>query len=109
MSVLVLAQRDIPLAGLPESVMYVPFATAFDAAISLKATDAPAVIVSDGMDIEDLEALAIVVRERPGQCIEVRFERWDGESPSPLSAACRGVISGFGPNGVRQAVAVLSA
>lgn len=107
MSVLLLVQRDAGLPAPAGDTMYVPFATAFDAVIALKATDAPAVIVSNGLDIEDLEALATAVRERSGECIEVRFERWDGESQSPLSGACRGVISGFGADGVREAVRLL--
>jgi hypothetical protein len=50
-------------------------------------------------------ASAVTASGRP--CIEVRSERWDGESPSPLSAACRGVISGFGVDAARQAAAAL--
>ncbi len=48
------------------------------------------------------------VAGRSSRCIEVRAERWDGHSPSPLSAACRGVISGFGLNGIHAAVKLLS-
>lgn len=107
MSVLILAQREIQLAQVPAGMMYLPFATAFDAAVALRASDAPAAIVSEGLDIEDIEVLASVVRERDGPCIEVRFARWDGESISPLSAACRGVISGFGANGLGQAISLL--
>jgi hypothetical protein len=66
-----------------------------------------AVLVSDGLPSKDLERLseAVVACGRP--VIEVRSERWDGQSPSPLSAACRGVISGFGEGGVAAAVGVL--
>ena len=83
--------------------MFVPFQTAFDAVVALKASDAPAVLLTDGLDLEDLDSLASAIRERGGPCIEVRSERWDGETQSPVSAACRGVISGFGANGVRRA------
>ena len=41
-------------------------------------------------------------------CIEVRSARWDGTSPSPLSAACRGVISGFGTRAIATAVSLVS-
>jgi hypothetical protein len=88
--------------------MFVPFQTAFDAVVALKASDAPAVLVTDGLDQEDLDSLASVIRERGGPCIEVRSARWDGETQSPVSAACRGVISGFGANGVRRAAELLA-
>jgi hypothetical protein len=107
-AVLVLVPRGFAVTGLPEGVMFVPFQTAFDAVVALKASDAPAVLVTDGLDQEDLDSLASVIRERGGPCIEVRSARWDGETQSPVSAACRGVISGFGANGVRRAAELLA-
>ena len=107
-AILVLAPRDAAVTGLPDGAMFVPFPTAFDAAIALKASDAPAVLVTDGLDQEDLETLASVLRERSAPCIEVRSQRWDGETQSPVSAACRGVISGFGANGIREACTFLA-
>ena len=47
------------------------------------------------------------IRESGRPCIEVRPEAWDGQTPSPLSAACRGVISGFGAHGILAAVEFL--
>ena len=64
-------------------------------------------LLSDALDGSALDGVAKAVRAHPGGIIEVRRERWDGLSPSPLSAACRGVISGFGINGVRAAIALL--
>ena len=46
---LVLVPRSLPAPELPGSAMLVHFATAFDAVVSLRATDAPAVIVTDGL------------------------------------------------------------
>ena len=106
-AVLVLVPREFPVSGLPEGAMFVPFQAAFDAVVALKASDAPAVLVTDGLDPEDLDSLAAIIRERTGPCIEVRSERWDGETQSPVSAACRGVISGFGANAVRRAAELL--
>ena len=63
--------------------------------------------VSDGLSAADEATIADAVRARTGQTIEVRSERWDGETPSPLSAACRGVISGFGAAGAVRAIEAL--
>lgn len=91
-----------------ETALFVPFQTAFDAAIALRASDAPAVLVTDSLDAEDLDTLAVAIRERSGQCLEVRLGPWDGETHSPVSGLCRGVISGFGQDGVIRALEYLS-
>lgn len=69
----------------------------------------PLVILSDGITAGIEARLAAIITDRGLVAIEVRSERWNGETPSVLSAACRGVISGFGLNGVPAAVAVLAA
>lgn len=70
-----------------------------------KAGDAEgAIIVSDGIAVEELDTVAAAVRGWTGTCIEVRGAAWDGTTFSPLSAACRGVISGFGDDGLRRAL-----
>jgi 3-dehydroquinate dehydratase len=89
--------------------MLVPFHTAFDAVVALRASEVPAVLVTDGLDSEDLDSLAGAIRERGGPCIEVRFGSWDGETHSAVSAVCRGVISGFGRDGVVRAIEFLAA
>lgn len=106
--VLVLVPRSATVGALPESTMFVHFQTAFDAAIALKATNAPAVLVTDGLDAEDLDMLATALRDRTGTCVEVRFGAWDGEEHSPVSGVCRGVISGFGQQGVIRAIELLA-
>ena len=88
-------------------VIAFPDATSLSDAV--RAGTGPLVLVSDGLDLAALEALSAAVRDSGRPCIEVRSERWDGQSPSPLSAACRGVISGFGVVAARQAAAVLAA
>ncbi|MEO8539012.1 MAG: hypothetical protein ABI577_04665 [bacterium] len=107
-AVLVLIPRGVTPPLLPEGAMFVPFQTAFDAVISLRASDAPAVLVTDGLDAEDLDSLAAALRERSGPCVEVRLAAWDGETHSAVSGVCRGVISGFGQNGIKRAIDYLS-
>lgn len=66
----------------------------------------PVVIVAGEISIEDQENIAAAIRAHSLRAVEVRAERWDGFSASPLSAACRGVIAGFGANGIPAAIAV---
>lgn len=105
--VLVLIHRGQPSGALPPGALVVPFGTVVDAVVALKATTAPAVICTGGLAPEDLAPLAAAVAAHPASCIEVRSDAWDGESHSPVAAACRGVISGFGAGGVRRAVELL--
>jgi 3-dehydroquinate dehydratase len=106
--VLVLVPRSVAAPQLPEGALLVPFQTCVDAVVSLRATSAPCVLVTDGLDTEDLDTLAAALRDRAAPCVEVRSAAWDGETHSPVSGVCRGVISGFGPNGIRRAVELLS-
>jgi len=84
------------------------FATASEAAAALAADPSPAVILTDTVDAAAQETIAAALRAHPRPCIEVRSARWDGTSPSPLSAACRGVISGFGTHALATAVSLVS-
>jgi len=106
-TVLVLVPKSIAEPPLPAGAMLVHFQTAIDAVVSLRASEAPAVLVTDGLDAEDLGALASAIRERAAPCLEVRMKGWDGETQSPVSGVCRGVISGFGANGLGRAVEFL--
>ncbi len=65
------------------------------------------VVVSDGFEPDQLAIMAVAISTSGTPVIEVKAQRWDGESPSPVSAACRGVISGFGDAGVAAAVRML--
>jgi hypothetical protein len=107
----------VEVAGLAEALADLPpaesavLASAVDAASlaeAVRAGSRPLVLISDGLDAAGLEALAAAVGESGRPCIEVRSERWDGQSPSPLSAACRGVIAGFGVAAAHQAAALLA-
>lgn len=91
-----------------ERAAVVACGSAADMVAALQGSPAPVVVVTDGLAGEDLDTVANAIRPRGQSCIEVRSTRWDGESPSPVSAACRGVISGFGPNGLAAAAALLT-
>jgi hypothetical protein len=107
--VLVLVPAGFDPGPLPPGTAIRAYGDVPSAAAALRGTDAPAVICSDALSGDGLAQVAAAVGDRPGQCIEVRSTRWDGEAHSPLAAACRGVISGFGADGVRRAAALLVA
>jgi 3-dehydroquinate dehydratase len=96
------------LDGLPEGVRIATYSGTDDLLKALRDSAGPAVLWSDSTPAGSLEAIAEAIRERAGPVIEVRRDRWDGETYSPLSGACRGVISGFGALGVREALRVFS-
>ena len=83
------------------------YSSGHEAAATLARSAFAAILVSDGLAESELADVATAVAGRTGRVIEVRAERWDGASFSPLSAACRGVISGFGSAGVAAALALL--
>lgn len=107
--VLVLVHRDLHPGLLPTGSVLVPYETVVDAVVALKATALPAVVCTDGLAPEDLPSLAAAIAAHPASCIEVRAAAWDGESGSPVAAACRGVVSGFGAHGIRRAAELLLA
>jgi 3-dehydroquinate dehydratase len=74
---------------------------------ALAGAQEPVVLLSDGLDEAGQQAVAVAVRASGRMVVEVRSARWDGETQSQLSAACRGVISGFGGAGVAAAVALI--
>jgi len=97
--------RELPDLG--KDVRVVAYANLAEAIKALPAAGESAVIWSDGLFEDDPTEIAPFVRVRGTATIEVRASHWDGRTPSHLSAACRGVISGFGPDGVKRAVELL--
>ena len=95
------------LPDLGADVRVVTYASLAEAINALPAATEPAVIWSDGLFEDAPTEIAPFVRGRSAATIEVRTGRWDGRTPSHLSAACRGVISGFGVDGVKRAVELL--
>lgn len=106
--VLVIAHHDLPPGDIAAETIAVTTFEEVAAALRTAPFDA-AVIVSDGFHEAGIELAAEAARSSGRPVIEVRRTGWDGRSPSPLSGACRGVIAGFGPNGVRAAVELLAA
>jgi 3-dehydroquinate dehydratase len=102
--VVVSAARAGEVSG--PGVTVVGYSTVREAVEGLQ-TPADAAVLYSGLPPESQPALAAAVREGGRPVIEVRGERWDGETQSELSAACRGVISGFGFGGVAAAIALL--
>lgn len=90
-------------------VVRVAWASPADVITALRANPHPAVVVPTGLPPAGLDEVAAAVRAHPAPCIEVQEGRWDGESHSTLSAACRGVIAGFGAAGITRAVEALAA
>jgi len=74
---------------------------------ALHTAGSPVILAAEGFTAAEEAAIAARIRERNCSVIEVRAERWDGVTHSPLSAACRGVVSGFGHAGVAAALALL--
>lgn len=104
--VIVPAEAIAALPPLPATTL-VPVTSTLDVVVSLKASPLPAVICTDTIAGEEAESVAAAIRERAAPCVEVRLAGWDGESHSPVSAVCKGVISGFGPAGVLRAAQYL--
>lgn len=97
------------LADFDDRVTVVRYHTAQEAMRELGGSAGAVVFVSDALLPEDLPAVAEAVRASNKRCIEVRAGAWDGATVSPLSAACAGVVSGFGSAGVTRAVELLRA
>jgi len=92
---------------LPEGAGYQPALDLDALAGILRAAPGPVVLWSEGIEGDDLRRLAETVSGLAVGVIEVHPRRSDGLAASPLSAACRGVISGFGPNGILRALEAL--
>lgn len=104
---LALLPVGVPAPDLPDGVALLRYAAVTDVLAALAGADGGAVLCSDALDAADLDAVAAAVRAAPGLVVEVRSAPWDGETHSPLSAACAGVIAGFGVDGVCAAVLLL--
>lgn len=66
-----------------------------------------AVLMTDAIPPADAEMVAKAVKRAARPVIEVQGAQWEGTETSPISAACRGVISGFGVDGVVAAVRLI--
>jgi len=107
MSILVLVPAGTVPGALPTGCDVVTYADGDDVARALAGPFDAAIILSDGLPGANLAIVAAAVSSCGRPVIEVRSEHWDGATHSPLSAACRGVISGFGLAGIGEAIRAL--
>ncbi|HJP40384.1 MAG TPA: hypothetical protein QGF35_01575 [Dehalococcoidia bacterium] len=108
-SISLLVPAGYPAGSDMPGVQVIEWTSADEVANALGTSGAsPIILVSDGLDGSDSLKIAHAIRAGSKEPIEVRSDRWNGASPSPISSACRGVISGFGPGGVQQAIEMLS-
>lgn len=95
------------LREVPAGVIVVHYTTVDDLCQVIAEGASAFVLVSDSIADTELTRVAGAVNQSGTPCIEVRSEPWDGTTFSPLSAACRGVISGFGIAAIPHAIDVL--
>ncbi len=103
--VLVILPAGVEPPSLPEGVEVRSCATSGEVAAALRQAGGDVVLCIDGLP--DAEVIAGAVRTVGATVILVEAGPWDGENHSPVSAACAGVIAGFGIAGVSAAVALL--
>ncbi len=97
---------DVP-PSLWERCAVITYPTTDDALAALAMPHDALAMVTDTLLESDLPRVADAIRANAKPAVEVRSQRWDGDAFSPISAACRGVISGFGPNGLLAAAGLL--
>ena len=104
--VVVILPAGVAPPPLPEDVEVRACATSGEVAAALRqAGDGEVVLCVDGLP--DAEVIAGAVRTVESTVILVEQDAWNGDSHSPVSAACSGVIAGFGIAGLSAAVALL--
>ena len=94
--VLVPAQAVEDDVAVPAGCSLVRWRTADDIVRALYGDFDGAVIMSDGLDARELGPVIQAVLEIGKPVVEVRGDQWDGFSPMPLAAACKGAVTGFG-------------
>ena len=104
--VLILLPVGVAPPPLPEGVDVRTCATAAEVVAALAAATGDVVLCIDGLSGDTAEVVAAAAAV-DGTVIEVKQGAWDGETHEAASAACAGVIAGFGIAGVSAAVALL--
>ena len=104
-SVLVILPAGLTPPPLPDGVEVRACGSSGEVADALRQAGGDVVLCVDGLP--DAEVIAGAVRTAEATVILVEPGAWDGETHSPVSAACTGVIAGFGIAGVGAAVALL--
>lgn len=86
----------------------VPDAAIVDPSNTAGLVPSPAVIWLDGLSAAEIATLDTLLATRSRVDIAVSSGRLDGLTDPPLVAHCRGLIAGFGHDGLSAAVALLS-
>ena len=104
-AVLVILPGGVTAPPLADGVEVTACATASEVTAALAAATGDVVLCAGDLagDAGVADALAAVA----GTVVQVELEWWDGVTHSAVSAACEGVIAGFGTAGIAAAVAVL--
>ena len=104
-AVLVILPAGVTAPPLADGVEVTACATASEVTAALAAATGDVVLCAGDRrgDAEVAGAVAGVT----GSVIQVELESWDGVTHSAVSAACAGVIAGFGTAGIVAAVALL--
>lgn len=74
----------------------------------LSSSPLPAILVCDGIGPAHAARVADAVRAHPAPVIAISSQPWDGETPDPIAAACRGIVAGFGYGAVGRLLALLA-
>ena len=106
--VLVILPPGVTPPPLPDGVEVRVCATAAEVTAALDAATGDVVLCAGRLAGDAAIANAVAaVAAAAGTVIQVELESWDGETHSLVSAACSGVIAGFGTAGIAAAVALL--
>lgn len=104
-AVLVILPAGLTPPPLPDGVEVRTCGNSGEVVDALRQAGGDVVLCVDGLP--DAEVIAGAVRTVEATVILVEPGAWDGETHSPVSAACTGVIAGFGIAGVGAAVALV--
>jgi hypothetical protein len=101
---IVLAPASLSIDGLPGAIEVRRYRDVEDVVAALESAGS-CILLSDGLAPENHPRVAAAIRAAGATVIEVQSLRWDGETHSELTAACRGVIAGFGAGaGINRAL-----
>jgi hypothetical protein len=83
------------------------YSSALDIPGLLATCPMPAILVRDGIPPDHADRIAEVIRAHPAPVIAVAKAPWDGETPDPIAAACRGIVAGFGLRAIDRLLELL--
>jgi hypothetical protein len=84
------------------------YRSALDIPGILRSSPLPAILIRDRVEHAHAAKVAEALRAHPAPVIAVSTAPWDGETPDPIAAACRGIVAGFGYGAVGRLLEVLA-